>query len=106
MSLGIRLCLTEEVRGVEVITSVQRRRRWSVAEKMRLVEETPSGGAARELLLERVGRGGCLHLSSRLGERMLGRKTLEVEILKEALATARAKKAAVALAVARCDSSR
>ena len=29
-----------EVQRVEVITSVQRRRRWSVAEKIRLVEET------------------------------------------------------------------
>ena len=34
-------------------------------------------------------------------ERLLGRKTLELEILKEALAAARAKKTAVALAVAR-----
>jgi hypothetical protein len=33
--------MSEEVRRVEVITSVQRRRRWSVAEKIRLVEETP-----------------------------------------------------------------
>jgi transposase len=29
--------MSEEVRRVEVITSVQRRRRWSVAEKIRLV---------------------------------------------------------------------
>jgi predicted RNase H-like nuclease (RuvC/YqgF family) len=34
-------------------------------------------------------------------ERLLGRKTLKVEILKKALAAARAKKTAVALAVAR-----
>jgi hypothetical protein len=31
--------MSEEVQRVEVITSVQRRRRWSVAEKIRLVEE-------------------------------------------------------------------
>ena len=32
--------MSEEIQRVEVITSVQRRRRWSVAEKIRLVEET------------------------------------------------------------------
>jgi transposase len=32
--------MTEEVQRVEVITSVQGRRRWSVAEKIRFVEET------------------------------------------------------------------
>jgi transposase len=36
--------MSEEVRRVEVITSVQRRRRWSVAEKIRLVEETLEPG--------------------------------------------------------------
>ena len=51
-----------------------------------------------------IGAGKVRQLEERIREleRMLGRKTLEVEILKEALATARAKKAAVALAVARC----
>ena len=36
--------MSEEVQRVEVITSVQRRRRWSVAEKIRLVEETLEPG--------------------------------------------------------------
>jgi transposase len=39
--------MSEEVRRVEVITSVQRRRRWSVAEKIRLVEETLEPGISR-----------------------------------------------------------
>ena len=36
--------MSEEIQRVEVITSVQRRRRWSVAEKIRLVEETLQPG--------------------------------------------------------------
>ena len=36
--------MSEEVRRVEVITSVQRRRRWSVAGKVRLIEETLEPG--------------------------------------------------------------
>ena len=115
--------MSEEVRRVEVITSVQRRRRWSVAEKIRLVEETLEPGMSvsfvarkhglspsllfkwRQRMAEAAGKRsgsttrssappGCV--SSRSGsaklERLLGRKTLEVEILKEALAAARAKK--------------
>ena len=34
----------EPLRRVEVITSVQRRRRWSVSEKLRLVEEAMQPG--------------------------------------------------------------
>jgi len=33
--------MSDEVQRVEVITSVRRRRHWSVAEKVRLVEERP-----------------------------------------------------------------
>jgi hypothetical protein len=36
--------MSDEVQRVEVITSVQRRRRWSVPEKVRLVEETLEPG--------------------------------------------------------------
>ena len=40
---------------VEVITSVQRRRRWSVAEKVRLVEETMQPGHSVSLVARRAG---------------------------------------------------
>jgi transposase len=116
--------MSEEVRRVEVITSVQRRRRWSAAEKIRLVEETfepgicrsrswPASTASRRACFfkwrQRMAEGGreavraddvvvgaarVRQLEERMREleRLLGRKTLEVEILKEALAAARAKK--------------
>ena len=108
---------------IEIITDGGRRRRWSAAEKLRIVEETPQGhdsisavsrrnGVApnllyrwRKLMLE----GGSIAVSGddsvtgnrtvremeariRELERQLGRKTLEVEILREALDKARSKK--------------
>ena len=36
--------MSEEIQRVEVITAVQRRQRWSVAEKIRLVEKTLQPG--------------------------------------------------------------
>jgi transposase len=108
---------------VEVITSVQRRRRWTTAEKVRLVEETMQPGMSVSFVARRAGlapsqlfawkrrmlEGGVqavqadedvvgtsrvreLEKRVRDLERLLGRKTLEVEILKEALDAARAKK--------------
>jgi transposase len=108
---------------VEVITSVQRRRRWTTAEKVRLVEETMQPGMSVSFVARRAGlapsqlfawkrrmlEGGfqavqadedvvgtsrVRELEKRVRdlERLLGRKTLEVEILKEALDAARAKK--------------
>ena len=108
---------------VEVITSVQRRRRWSTAEKVRLVEEAMQPGSSVSFVARRYGlspsllftwkrrmlEGGrqAVHVdedvvgTSRVRElekrvrdleRLLGRKTMEVEILKEALDLARAKK--------------
>lgn len=108
---------------VEVITSVQRRRRWSVAEKVRLVEEamqpgmsvsyvarcagiSPSqlfawkrrmlegGHAAVEADEDVVAASRVRELEKRVRdlERMLGRKTMENEILKEAIEVARPKK--------------
>ena len=107
---------------VEVITSVQRRRRWSTAEKVRLVEETMQPGMSVSFVARRAGiapsqlfawkrrmlEGGhqAVHadedvvgtskvreLEKRVRdlERLLGRKTMEAEILKEALDLARAK---------------
>jgi transposase len=114
---------------VEVITSVQRRRRWSTAEKIRLVEETMQPGMSVSLVARRTGiapsqlfawkrrmlEGGhqAVHadedvvgtskvreLEKRVRdlERLLGRKTMEAEILKEALDLARAKKPILPLA--------
>src|SRR3712207_641656 len=40
---------------VEVITSVQRRRRWSAAEKVRMVEESHGPGASVSLVARRHG---------------------------------------------------
>ena len=113
---------------VEVITSVQRRRRWSVAEKVRLVEETMQPGHSVSLVARRAGiapsqlfawkrrmlEGGTVAVqadddvvaASRIRElekrvrdleRMLGKKTMEAEILKEALAIANPKKQALRL---------
>ena len=95
---------------VEVITSVQRRRRWPTAEKIRLVEETmqpgmsvssgPASGRRSSLLFNwrrRMLEGGLqavradedviatsrvreLERRVRELERLLGRKTMEVEI--------------------------
>jgi transposase len=108
---------------VEVITSLQRRRRWSTAEKVRLVEEamqpgmsvsfvarqagvSPSqlfawkrrmlegGHAAVQADEDVVGTSSVRDLEKRVRdlERLLGRKTMENEILKEALDVARPKK--------------
>jgi transposase len=108
---------------VEVITSVQRRRRWSAAEKVRLVEECLEPGMSVSFVARRAGispsqlfawkrrmmEGGYTAVEAdedvigtsklrelekrvRELERLLGRKTMEAEILKEALAVARPKK--------------
>lgn len=44
MSTTMSKSTDEPFRRVEVITSVQRRRRWSVAEKVRLVEQAMQPG--------------------------------------------------------------
>lgn len=108
---------------IEVITSVQRRRRWSVHEKLQLVEEAElpgmtvsyvarKHGISPSLLFtwRRLAREGKLsavrageevvpasevkRLNARIREleRLLGRKTMEAEILKEAVELAREKK--------------
>ena len=108
---------------VEVITSVQRRRRWLTAEKVRLVEEAMQPGMSESLVARQAGvspsqlfawkrrmlEGGhaavqadedvvgtsrVRDLEKRVRdlERLLGRKTMENEILKEALDVARPKK--------------
>ena len=108
---------------VEVNSSVQRRRRWSAVEKLRLVEEAMRPGSSvssvarqagvapsqlfgwRKRMLEGgqaailadedvVGASRLRELEKRVRdlERLLGRKTMETEILKEALDLARPKK--------------
>ena len=108
---------------IKVITSVQRRRRWTAEEKREMVEEAEKPGmsissVARKYAVHpnllftwrRLMREGALEavrrdervvsisevkvLKARIKEleRTLGKKTLEVEILKEALEIAREKK--------------
>jgi len=114
---------SKEVQRIEVITSVQRRRRWSVAEKIRIVQECEQPGMSvsyvarkhdiapnmlfrwRKLMREGglsaisanervIGASQVRRLNSRIREleRLLGKKTMEVEILKEAIEIAREKK--------------
>ncbi len=101
---------------VEIITSVQRRRRWTAAEKMRLVEQTFAPGMTVSLVARqhgiapnqlftwrRLAAQGALTatgaeeevvpasdyraLQNQIRElqRLLGKKTLEAEVLREAL---------------------
>ena len=108
---------------VEIITDGGRRRRWTAAEKLRIVEETLDGQASISVVARRNGVGANLlyrwrrlmleggsvavtddddvtsnrvvrEMEARIREleRQLGRKTMEVEILKEALDKARPKK--------------
>src|ERR1051325_896340 len=123
--------MTGNIDRVEVITSVQRRRRWSAEEKARIVQETPAfaggrlyapgmsvslvarqHGVARnqvftwrrlyaEGALSAIGAGEevvpaseyrSLQHQVRELQRLLGKKTLENEILPEALDLAHPKK--------------
>ena len=108
---------------VEIIMDGGRRRRWSSAEKLRIVEETLDGSESISAVARRNGvapnllyrwrklmlEGGSVAVTGdddvtsnkkvrqmedriRELERQLGRKTLEVEILKEALDKTRSKK--------------
>jgi transposase len=113
---------------IDVITSVQRRRRWTTSQKVAIVEETMRPGNSVSSVARRHGiapnmlfswkrrmtEGGTVAVavdedvvgSSRVRElerqvrdleRLLGRKTMEVEILKEALDIARVKKQSLQL---------
>ena len=108
---------------IEIIADGGRRRRWSAAEKLRIVEETLDERESISVVARRNGvapnllyrwrrlmlEGGSVAVTGddevtsnravrqmedriRALERQLGRKTLEVEILKEALEKSRAKK--------------
>lgn len=115
--------MSDEFQRIEVITGTARRRRWTVEEKLRIVDESFQPGLSvsyvarrhgvaanllfrwRKLMREGGGEavrsdGGVVsdvevrRLEERVREleRLLGRKTMEVEILKEALAKTQAKK--------------
>ena len=122
---------------VEVITPTRRRRRWSAAEKVRLVEEAMQPGSSVSAVARRhgiapsqlfgwkrrmlegglqavaadedvVGASQVRDLARRVRdlERLLGRKTMENEILKEALDLARPKKPVLRLSSWREEGSR
>ena len=113
------MSMTGKIDRIEVITSVQRRRRWSAEEKARIVQETYVPGMSVSLVarqhgiapnqvftwrrryaegaLSAVGAGEevvpaseyrALQHQVRELQRLLGKKTLEAEILKEALEVA------------------
>src|SRR6202045_2502622 len=115
---------------VEVITSVQRRRRWPTAEKIRLVEETMQPGMSVSYVARRAGvapsllfnwrrrmlEGGLqavqadedvvgtsrvreLERRVRELERLLGRKTMEVEISQGSARRRAGKKTELAAAI-------
>ena len=114
--------MTGSIDRVEVITSVQRRRRWSAEEKARIVQETYAPGFSVSLVarqhgiapnqvftwrrlyaegaLSAVGAGEEVVPASEYGrcstrcelQRLLGKKTLENEILRDALDLAQPKK--------------
>jgi len=108
---------------IEIITDGGRRRRWTAAEKLRIVEETLDDRTSISVVARRNGvapnllyrwrrlmlEGGSVAVSEdddvtsnkivrqledrvRELERQLGRKTLEAEILREALDKSRSKK--------------
>src|SRR5215472_2363829 len=120
--------MTGNIDRVEVITSVQRRRRWSAEEKAAIVQETYAPGMSVSLVarqhgiapnqlftwrrlyaegaLSAVGAGEevvpaseyrALHYHVRELQRLLGKKTLENEILREALELAQPKNGCCAL---------
>ena len=111
------------VERIEVISSVQRRRRWTLREKLLAVEESNVAGMSVSFIARKYGispsllfrwrklmaEGGKeavrvddevvgatevreLKRKIRELERLLGKKTMEAEILKEALEMARPKK--------------
>ena len=117
------MSMTGKIERVEVITSVQRRRRWSAEEKAAIVQETWApemsvslvarrhGIAPNQLFtwrrlyasgaLSAVGAGEevvaaseyrALQHQVRELQRLLGKKTLENEILRDALDLAQPKK--------------
>jgi len=121
---------------IEVITSVQRRRRWSAEEKRTILEETEQLGSSVSSVARKYGvnpnqlftwrrlmrDGGFVAVASqdtvvpaseakqlktriRDLERLLGKKTMEAEILREAIEIAREKKLLSRMPLSRRDDS-
>ena len=117
------MSMTGKIDRVEVITSVQRRRRWSAEEKAQIVQETYASGMSVSLVarqhgvapnqvfkwrqlyaegaLSAVGAGEevvpaseyrALQHQVRELQRLLGKKTLENEVLRDALELMQPKK--------------
>ena len=115
--------MSKPIEHVEIITGIQRRRRYTAEEKVRLVEQTMQPGMTVSAVarlygvvpsllfqwMRRMSEGGqeavradeevvplsrVRELENRFREleRLLGRKTMETEILREALDAARPKK--------------
>jgi transposase len=120
---NMTVSMTGKIERIEVITSVQRRRRWSAEEKARIVQETDVPGMSVSLVarqhgiapnqvftwrrlyaegaLSAVGAGEAVVPASeyrglqrkvRELRRLLGKKTLENEVLRDALELAQPKK--------------
>lgn len=123
--------------AIEVITSVQRRRRWSAEEKRAILEEAEQTGNSLSAVARKYGvnpnqlfhwrklmREGALvavgadeqvvpasevkqlKVKVRELERLLGKKTMEAEILKEAIAIAREKKLLLRMPLPKKEDSR
>ena len=71
--------MSEEIQRVEVITSVQRRRRWSVAEKIRLVEETLQPGMSVSFVARTHGLSPSLLFKWRQRMAAGGREAVRVD---------------------------
>jgi len=93
--------MSNEYRRIEVITDEVRRRRWTTEQKLQIIEESFEVGETVSSTARRHGvapnllyRWRRLLSEERVREleRMLGRKTLEAEILREALSKAQSKK--------------
>jgi len=121
---------------IEVITSVQRRRRWTPEEKRALLEEAEHPGSSVSAVARKYGvnpnqmfhwrklmREGALvavgaddhvvpasevkQLKSQIREleRLLGKKTMETEILRDAIRIAREKKLLLRMPLLKKDGS-
>ena len=131
------MLMADDYRRIELITGEARRRHWTTAQKLQIIEESclPSEtvssvarrrGVAPNLLYRwrrLLTEGGAAAVGSdepvvassevrrleervRDLERLLGRKTMEVEILKEALAKSESKKPSLRLLSQPKDGSR
>ena len=127
--------MSDDYQRIELITGTARRRRWTTEQKLRIIEASYEPGESVSSVARRHGvapnllyrwrrlmaQGGAAAVGSENGrqlrdspleervrelERLLGRKTMEVEILKEALAKAQAKKPSLQLVSPLKDASR